>query len=95
MMAGLDGIRRELGASLDALEADNAFLCEGDVFTPGLIEAYVRYKREEEVDAAPGPPCNSSTHVRNVPPLPFCRRRVHICIRHALLCVLGVRRGAG
>jgi glutamine synthetase len=40
-----------LDASLDALEADNAFLCEGDVFTPGLIEAYVRYKREEEVDA--------------------------------------------
>ena len=79
MMAGLDGIRRELDpgepldadiyelpvetltkiatvpssleASLDALEADNAFLCEGDVFTPGLIEAYVRYKRQEEVDA--------------------------------------------
>ena len=40
-----------LEASLDALEADNAFLLEGDVFTPGLIEAYVRYKREEEVDA--------------------------------------------
>ena len=79
MMAGLDGIKRELDpgepldadlyelpvetlagiatvpssleASLDALEADNAFLCEGDVFTPGLIEAYVRYKREQEVDA--------------------------------------------
>ena len=79
MMAGLDGIKRELDpgepldadiyelpeetlakiatvpssleASLDALEADNSFLCEGDVFTPGLIEAYVRYKREEEVDA--------------------------------------------
>ena len=33
------------------MEADNAFLLEGDVFTPGLIEAYVRYKREEEVDA--------------------------------------------
>ncbi len=79
MMAGLDGIKRELDPgepldadiyelpeetlakiatvpssledSLDALEADNAFLYEGDVFTPGLIEAYVRYKREEEVDA--------------------------------------------
>ncbi|MBV9001904.1 MAG: type I glutamate--ammonia ligase [Solirubrobacterales bacterium] len=79
MMAGLDGIKRELDpgepldadiyelpvatlekiatvpasleASLDALEADNAFLLEGDVFTPGLIEAYVRYKREAEVDA--------------------------------------------
>jgi glutamine synthetase len=79
MLAGLDGIKRELDpgepldadlydlpvetlagiatvpssleAALDALEADNSFLCEGDVFTPGLIEAYVRYKREEEVDA--------------------------------------------
>jgi glutamine synthetase len=79
MMAGLDGIKRELDpgdpldadlydlpletlagiatvpssleASLDALEADNAFLLEGDVFTTGLIEAYVRYKREVEVDA--------------------------------------------
>jgi glutamine synthetase len=79
MLAGLDGIRRELDpgepldadiyelpeetlsrigtvpssleASLDALEADNAFLCEGDVFTSGLIEAYIRYKRESEVDA--------------------------------------------
>ena len=79
MMAGLDGIKRELDpgepldadiyelpvetlariatvpssldASLDALEADNAFLLEGNVFTPGLIEAYVRYKREAEIDA--------------------------------------------
>jgi glutamine synthetase len=79
MLAGLDGIKRELDpgepldadiyelpverlakiatvpssleAALDALEADNAFLLEGDVFTPGLIEAYVRYKREAEIDA--------------------------------------------
>ena len=40
-----------LEASLDALEADHDFLCEGDVFTDGLIEAYIRYKRESEVDA--------------------------------------------
>ena len=40
-----------LDASLDALEADHAFLLEGDVFTPGLIEAYVRYKRQAEIDA--------------------------------------------
>jgi glutamine synthetase len=79
MLAGLDGIRRELDpgepldtdiyelseeelsgigrvpasleAALDALESDHAFLLEGDVFTTGLIEAYVRYKRENEVDA--------------------------------------------
>jgi glutamine synthetase len=79
MLAGLDGIRRELDpgepldtdiyelseqelsgigrvpasleAALDALESDHAFLLEGDVFTTGLIEAYIRYKRENEVDA--------------------------------------------
>ena len=38
-------------AALDALESDHRFLLDGDVFTPGLIEAYTRYKREEEVDA--------------------------------------------
>jgi glutamine synthetase len=79
MLAGLDGIKRELDpgepldadiyelpterleaigrvpgsldASLDALEADQSFLLEGDVFTSDLIESYVRYKREAEVDA--------------------------------------------
>jgi glutamine synthetase len=79
MLAGLDGIKRQLDpgepldadiydlpaeqlasigtvpssleGTLDALESDHEFLLEGDVFTPGLLEAYVRYKREEEVDA--------------------------------------------
>jgi glutamine synthetase len=79
MLAGLDGIKRQLDpgepldadiyelpaetleqiamvpssleASLDALEADSEFLYDGDVFTPGLIEAYVRFKRDEEIDA--------------------------------------------
>jgi glutamine synthetase len=50
-LAGIATVPSSLEASLDALEADNSFLLEGDVFTPGLIEAYVRYKREEEVDA--------------------------------------------
>jgi glutamine synthetase len=40
-----------LEASLDALEADHEFLIDGDVFTSGLIDAYIRYKREAEVDA--------------------------------------------
>jgi glutamine synthetase len=35
---------------LDALEADHAFLLKGDVFTPDLIETYVAYKREVEVE---------------------------------------------
>jgi glutamine synthetase len=79
MLAGLDGIKRQLDpgepldtdiyelpedqleklatvpssleASLDALEADHEFLVQGDVFTEGLISAYVGYKREAEVDA--------------------------------------------
>jgi glutamine synthetase len=79
MLAGLDGIKRQLDpgepldadiydlpdetlekiatvpssleASLDALEADNEFLRQGDVFTDGLISAYIGYKREAEVDA--------------------------------------------
>ena len=38
-----------LDAALDALESDNAFLLKGDVFTKELIEAYVGYKREAEV----------------------------------------------
>ena len=36
---------------LDALEADHDFMLDGDVFTPDLIETYVAYKREHEVDA--------------------------------------------
>ena len=35
---------------LNALEADHAFLLEGSVFTKDLIETWVAYKREKEVD---------------------------------------------
>ncbi|MBI1881138.1 MAG: hypothetical protein HYR94_23410, partial [Chloroflexi bacterium] len=35
---------------LDALEIDHEFLLKGDVFTPDLIEAYINYKRVEEID---------------------------------------------
>ena len=40
-----------LGEVLDALEADHAFLLKGDVFTPDLLEEYIKYKRVHEVDA--------------------------------------------
>ncbi len=40
-----------LDKALDALEDDHDFLLAGDVFTHDLIEKYVEYKREEEVDA--------------------------------------------
>jgi glutamine synthetase len=39
-----------LGEVLDALEADHEFLLKGDVFTPDLLETYISYKRENEVD---------------------------------------------
>jgi glutamine synthetase len=35
---------------LDALENDYEFLLKGDVFTSDLLEAYISYKREVEVD---------------------------------------------
>jgi glutamine synthetase len=36
---------------LDALEEDHEFLLEGGVFTKDLIETWIAYKREKEVDA--------------------------------------------
>jgi glutamine synthetase len=40
-----------LQQALDALEADHAFLLRGDVFTKDVIETWLSYKREKEVDA--------------------------------------------
>ncbi|MBM3460062.1 MAG: type I glutamate--ammonia ligase, partial [Armatimonadetes bacterium] len=39
-----------LGAVLDALEADHQFLLKGGVFTPDVIETWIAYKRERELD---------------------------------------------
>jgi glutamine synthetase len=39
-----------LGDVLDALEADHEFLLKGDVFTPDLLEAYIAYKHQVELD---------------------------------------------
>jgi len=39
-----------LGGALDALEADHDFLLKGDVFTQDLIEKWIEYKRENEID---------------------------------------------
>ena len=36
---------------LDALEADHEYLLAGGVFTPDVIDTWVEYKRENEVDA--------------------------------------------
>ncbi len=39
-----------LAEVLDALERDNEYLLEGGVFTPDLIETWVSWKRENEID---------------------------------------------
>jgi glutamine synthetase len=50
-LAAIDSVPASLEASLEALEADHEFLLKGDVFTSDLIETYVAYKREVEIDA--------------------------------------------
>jgi len=39
-----------LGEALNALEEDNEFLTKGDVFTEDLIETWISYKRDNEID---------------------------------------------
>ena len=39
-----------LDETLNALEKDNSFLLEGDVFTKSFIESWISYKRELEID---------------------------------------------
>ncbi|HJQ48392.1 MAG TPA: type I glutamate--ammonia ligase [Amycolatopsis sp.] len=40
----------DLGSVLDNLERDHDFLTEGGVFTPDLIETWIGFKRENEID---------------------------------------------
>ena len=40
-----------LEEALNALEKDNAFLLKGGVFTKDVLESWISYKREKEVDA--------------------------------------------
>ena len=39
-----------LAAVIDALEEDHEYLLEGGVFTPDLIDTWIAYKRENEID---------------------------------------------
>jgi len=48
--AAVDQVPADLPAVLDALEADHDYLLEGGVFTEDLIETWIRYKRENEID---------------------------------------------
>ena len=49
--SGIRNTPGSLGEVLTALEEDHAFLLEGDVFTSDVIETWVGYKRESEIDA--------------------------------------------
>ena len=42
---------RSLEEALKALQADHEFLLRGDVFTTDVIDTWLRYKREQEVDS--------------------------------------------
>ncbi len=46
-----------LAEALDSLEADHDFLLKGDVFTKDVIDMWISYKRENEVDPVRMRPC--------------------------------------
>jgi glutamine synthetase len=48
--AAIPQVPSSLGQVLDTLEADHAFLTEGGVFTPDLIETWIDYKRSNEIE---------------------------------------------
>ena len=49
-MAKVPQTPRSLGEALEALEADHEYLMKGDVFTEDVIETWISYKRENEID---------------------------------------------
>jgi glutamine synthetase len=49
-LAQIPTVPDALDKALEELESDHQFLLAGDVFTQDLIEKYIDYKREEEVD---------------------------------------------
>lgn len=50
-LADIESTPVSLGDSLDALEDDHEYLLKGDVFTQDVIDVWIDYKRENEVDA--------------------------------------------
>ena len=49
-MKDIPNVSGSLLEALENLKADHAFLLKGDVFTPDLIEKWIEYKMEAEVD---------------------------------------------
>ena len=49
-LANIPTLPGSLDQALDALEADHDFMLKGDVFTKDLLDTWIDYKREKEVD---------------------------------------------
>ena len=47
--ASISFVDAQVGKVLDALEQDHEWLLQGDVFTPDVIETWIKYKREREL----------------------------------------------
>ena len=50
-LAEIESVPTSLSDSLDALEEDHDYLLKGDVFTQDVIDTWIQYKRENEIDA--------------------------------------------
>lgn len=50
-MAAIESTPSSLSEALDALEDDHEYLLKGDVFTQDVIDSWIEYKHENEVDA--------------------------------------------
>ena len=49
-LAAVPQVPASLNEALAALEADHEFMLKGDVFTPDVIDTWIAYKREHEID---------------------------------------------
>jgi glutamine synthetase len=50
-LAQVPQVPGSLDEALASLEADHEFLLAGGVFTPDVIDTWISYKRENEIDA--------------------------------------------
>ncbi len=50
-LAGIGTVPGSLAEAIDSLEADHEYLLKGDVFTKDVIDVWIEYKRQNEIDA--------------------------------------------
>jgi glutamine synthetase len=62
-LAEVPTVPGSLDKSLEALRNDHAFLLKGDVFSADLLDAWIAYKRENEVDHVRLRPCPSEFYL--------------------------------